>query len=171
MSPAARNALAFVLLAVAGGGFRPGMLAQAPQPPTFRSSTQLIEVDARVFDTKGKFVADLTKVDFEVLEDGVPQAIQASYLIVSPPRSAAGKASTTAVAATPFAGIPAAPQTWIFFFDLNHLAPGTGFERAQRAVQDFIANRLREGDLAGIVAGDKMVNNRLTSVAANCSTQ
>lgn len=141
------------------------MLAQAPQqPPTFRSSTQLIEVDARVFDAKGKFVADLTKDEFEVLENGAPQAIQVSYLIVGPQRSAPGKTGGTAVRATQSGEILAAPQTWLFFFDLNHLAPGTGFERARAAAEDFIAKRFPDGDLAGIIAGDKMVNNRLTSV-------
>jgi VWFA-related protein len=52
---------------------------------------------------------------------------------------------------------------WIFFFDLQHLNPG-GFERARTAVEGFIGQRFREGDLAGIVAADKMINNRLTSV-------
>lgn len=152
------------LLLVAMAASSGAQQAQPSQPPTFKSQVQLIEVDARVFDAKGKFIADLTKDDFEVLENDVPQAIQASYFIVGPQRSGAGKASTTAAAATHSGQAPAAPQTWLFFFDLNHLAPGTGFERARAAVEDFIAKRFPEGDLAGIVAGDKIVNNRLTSV-------
>jgi hypothetical protein len=44
------------------------------EPPTFRSAVRAIDVDVRV--TKdGDAVRDLTKDDFEVLEDGVVQAI------------------------------------------------------------------------------------------------
>ena len=139
-----------------------------PQPPKFRSGVQLIEVDARVFDKDGKFVADLTKDDFEVLEDGVAQRIDAMYLVSGPPRAAASGAAAPAPAApaTATPPSPVAPQTWIFFFDLDHLTPGTGFNRARKAVEDFIGQRFKEGDLAGILAGDKMVGNRLTSVRA-----
>jgi VWFA-related protein len=141
----------------------------AAQRQTFRSSVQLIEVDVRVFGKDGRFVADLAKDDFEVLEHGVPQRIDAMYLVVGPP-AAGGNGSTKPVdpatpapPTTPVPG-PAAAQTWIFMFDLNHLTPGGGFDRARKAVGDFIAHRFKEGDLAGIVAGEKMVNNRLTSV-------
>jgi VWFA-related protein len=57
-----------------------------------------------------------------------------------------------------------APQTWIFFFDSNHLTPGGGFDRARKAVETFVAERFREGDLAGVVADGKMIGGRLTSL-------
>ncbi len=59
---------------------------------------------------------------------------------------------------------PRPRQTWIFFFDLNHLTPGGGYDRARKAVEDFVRDRFQEGDLGGVLAGDKMINNRLTSV-------
>ena len=169
MSPAARSAFAVVLvgaLAVVGRGFSPGMFAQAPQQPTFRSGVQLIEVDVRVFDADGRFVTDLTKDDFEVVEQGTPQRIDAMYLVrgARSDRSTASSTSTTPQLKVGPTGAPAAPQTWVFFFDLNHLTPGGGFDRARKAVEEFIAKRFKEGDVAGVVAGDKMVNNRLTSV-------
>ena len=136
----------------------------AQQQPTFKSRVQVVEVDARVFDKDGRFVRDLTKDDFEVLENGVPQTVDASYLIVAPPAGGGPALLLPGVDADRAPGVPAASQTWIFAFDLNHLAPGTGFERARKAVEDFIAKRFRDGDLAGIVAGERMVNNRLTSV-------
>ena len=165
MSPAARNALAFVLLAVVGRGFSPGTSAQSQQPPTFKSGVQLIEVDVRVFKADGRFVTDLTKEDFEVFEQDVSQRIDAMFLVN-------GNTGTAPVGPTFRSGVPeSAPssgpannQTWVFFFDLNHLTPGGGFDRARKAVEEFIASRFRDGDVAGIVAGDKMVNNRLTSV-------
>ncbi|HXG54587.1 MAG TPA: VWA domain-containing protein, partial [Vicinamibacterales bacterium] len=169
--------LAFALLV---GGSVAGGQAPVPAPPTqkppapaptFRSTVQVIEVDARVFDKDGRFVTGLTRDDFEVVEQGVPQQIDAIYLVgdlqtqtggagASPTSDAPNVGPTSGGPPSP----PVAPQTWIFFFDLNHLTPGGGFDRARKAVEEFIAGRFKDGDLAGVLAGDKMVNNRLTSV-------
>jgi VWFA-related protein len=46
-----------------------------PQPPTFRSTTNLVVVDAIVTDGQGRFVRDLTKDDFQIFEDGKPQPV------------------------------------------------------------------------------------------------
>ncbi|HSC26570.1 MAG TPA: VWA domain-containing protein [Vicinamibacterales bacterium] len=155
------------LLAGAGevpAGQPPGA-AQKEQPP-FRSGVQVIEVDVRVFDKDGRFVLDLKPEDFEILESGSPQRIQSLYLIQ-------GAAAPAAVAPPALPGnstsaTPAAPsrQTWIFVFDVNHLTPGAGFDRARAAVQEYLSDRFNEGDLGGIVEGSRMVNNRLTSVRA-----
>lgn len=144
---------------------------QLPQPPTFKSGVQLVEVDVRVFDRDGRFVTDLTKDDFEILEDGVPQELKTLYLVDAPGGSAPGAAAAAnpapAVTSGPRAPArPSARQTWIFVFDLAHLTPGGGFDRARQAVEAFISSRFTDGDLAGVVAGTRMVNNRLTSVRA-----
>jgi VWFA-related protein len=139
----------------------------AGQQPTFRSGVQIVEVDVRVFGRDGRFVADLTRDDFEVLENGVVQDLRTAFLVGdSSESSVAANASPTPAGA----GLKSPPTadsarlTWIFFFDLNHLSPGGAFDRARQAVEEFVASRLRDGDLAGVVAGSKMVNNRLTSV-------
>ncbi|MEX2660372.1 MAG: hypothetical protein WD227_00530, partial [Vicinamibacterales bacterium] len=119
--------------------------AQQP-PPKFRSGVQLVEVDARVFDKDGNFVADLTKDDFELLEDGAAQRIDAMYLVVGPGAGAPATPVPPAVPGAPEPPAPIAPQTWVFFFDLNHLTPGSGFDRAKKAVEDFIAQRFKDGD-------------------------
>lgn len=154
------------LAALAGG---PAVSAQQPQqPPVFRSAVQVVEVDARVFDSQGRFVADLTKDDFEIIENGAPQVVRTLYL-VGQPGPAPGVAGAVDPGVASGAAAPARPsagQAWIFVFDLAHLTPGGGFERARQAVEAFISGRFREGDLAGVVAGDRMVNNRLTSVRA-----
>jgi VWFA-related protein len=136
-----------------------------PQPPTFRSAVQVIEVDVRVFDKAGRFVTTLNRDDFEIVEEGAPQKVEAMFLVGADQPSAAATSDAPATPSTPTrASGPAAPQTWIFFFDLNHLTAGGGFDRARKAVEDFISTRFKDGDLAGILAGDKMINNRLTSV-------
>ncbi len=146
--------------------------AQQPppqQPPGFRSGVQVVEVDVRVFDKDGRFVTTLTRDDFEILEDGVPQQLVAVSLVDAPAAAAPGVEQ--AAAPPPAVGQTSNRQpatsnrhTWVFFFDLNHLTPGGGFDRARAAAADFIRDRFRDGDLAGVVAGSSLVNNRLTTV-------
>jgi len=169
-----RRVNSFVLLAaaalIAAAGRQPALSAvEGQQAPVYRSGVQVVEVDARVFDRDGHFVRTLGRADFEILEDGVPQQIVAMTLVdllsavrTPPtfPQPPGGGPRT--VGERP--AVAPAGHTWVFFFDLNHLTPGAGFERARKAVEDFIATRFTQGDLAGVIAGDKMVNNRLTTV-------
>jgi VWFA-related protein len=159
--------------------------AQSPQqqppqqPPTFQATTQAVQLDVRVYydggARDGQFVDDLTLDDFEILEGGTPQRLRALFFVSPAERDRAtapplvtlrGSAGTTPASASTPGGAAAvtARQTWIFVFDLNHLTPGGGFDRARTAVQDFIRDQFRDGDMAGVVAGSRMVNNRLTSV-------
>jgi Ca-activated chloride channel homolog len=46
------------------------------QQATFRAGTELVSLTATVSDRKGQFLTDLTRDDFEVLEDGKPQTLQ-----------------------------------------------------------------------------------------------
>lgn len=155
-----------IALAAALAAAQQTQLQPPPQQQTFRSATQIVEVDVRVFDGAGRFVGGLTRDDFEVLEDGVPQQIVTMSHVDTP----AAEPTPARSAAGPPASGPAIPpssaprQTWIFFFDVNHLTPGQGFERARKAAADFIRERFREGDIGGVVDARGMVNNRLTSV-------
>ncbi len=156
-----------------GGSAVPSPQAQQQQTPTFQATTQLVQVDARVFDRDGRFVTDLTLEDFEVVEQGKARPLQALYLVdggmgttatAAPVVSVRGSSDETTSAGAP---PPAATrQTWIFVFDLNHLTAGGGFDRARSAVTTFLKEQFRDGDLGGVLAGSTMVNNRLTSVRA-----
>ncbi|MCC7180437.1 MAG: VWA domain-containing protein [Acidobacteria bacterium] len=64
--------------------------AQAPAPPasnaqgsqpTFRVNIDLVTMDAIVRNGQDQFVADLTKDDFQILEDGVPQEVTSFTLV------------------------------------------------------------------------------------------
>ena len=46
------------------------------QQATFRAGTELVSITATVSDRRGQFLTDLTREDFEVLEDGKPQTLQ-----------------------------------------------------------------------------------------------
>jgi VWFA-related protein len=71
--------------------------SQAPQTPTFSVGVTLVTTDVIVRDSRGLFVADLTKDDFEVLEDGRPQTVTSfvmvnggrTYNLLTPPEPAA----------------------------------------------------------------------------------
>jgi len=68
------------LAAVAAAGGRLAAQRGAPppgqqQPPPFRATTDVVLLDVSVLDKKRQVVRGLTKADFTVLEDGVPQDI------------------------------------------------------------------------------------------------
>jgi Ca-activated chloride channel family protein len=68
----------------------------AQDRPVFRSEVEYIEIDARVTDEDGNQVRGLTRDDFTLLEDGVPQAIATFSVVDLPtevPLSRAGRAA------------------------------------------------------------------------------
>lgn len=158
-----------VLGAVLSAGVLGAGVLGAQQAPTFTASAQIVEVDVRAFDRSGRFVEDLTIDDFEVLEGGKSHTVRALYF-VGPASADSPTAPPLVTSRGPGAGMsvpsPAARQTWIFVFDINHLSPGAGFDRAKQAVATFLKERFRDGDVGGVMAGGRMVNNRLTSVRA-----
>jgi hypothetical protein len=48
----------------------------AQQQPTFKAGVTLVTTDAIPRDQTGRFVSDLTKESFTVVEDGQPQKIE-----------------------------------------------------------------------------------------------
>ena len=65
-----------VALAVAVGFAAAPSAQQPPARPTFKGNTQVVSVDVIVRDGSGAVVKGLTAADFEVTEDGKPQAIR-----------------------------------------------------------------------------------------------
>jgi VWFA-related protein len=51
-----------------------GVIA-APQTPQFRGGTHTVSIYATVIDADGRLVPDLSRDDFEVVEDGAPRAL------------------------------------------------------------------------------------------------
>src|SRR4051812_21715807 len=57
----------------------------AQQPPvTFKVEVNYVEIDANVEDEQGKFVRNLTRDDFQIVEDGKPQALTAFAMVDIP---------------------------------------------------------------------------------------
>ena len=69
------SVLLAALLAMPSPGAAPRGSFQNPQTPRFKSSIDVVSVAAVVRDRKGRFVNDLSKEDFEIVEAGVRRSI------------------------------------------------------------------------------------------------
>ena len=67
---------ALLAAAVAATALHAPLGGQEPQPPLFRSGTELVDVYVTVTDRDGRLVPDLTREDFAVFDDGEPQVIE-----------------------------------------------------------------------------------------------
>lgn len=129
------------------------------KPSAFVSSTSLVEVDVIVKDKDGRFVSGLTAEDFEVLEEGKPQAIQHFYLVTETP-AATGELPSTAV-------LPRSPdqtgrRVFLLLFDSEHLSAPL-VARLKHDVMRFVNEHFRPTDLAGVYANGGLWRNRLTN--------
>ena len=138
----------------------PQPAAQEPTRPSqgnvIRRSFDIISTDVIARDSKGQFIADLKKGDFEIFEDGVKQDV-VSFLLTHGGRV---YNDAPAPAAAPMEGIilpaskptnDAAGRIWLIFVDDLHL----DFKATGRIKDLFkrISNELvHEGDMFGIVS-------------------
>lgn len=67
--------LVLMLTTAALVGTQDSPAPQGAAQPTFRTGVNVVRVDVIVSDDKGNPVTDLTREDFEIIEDGRPQAI------------------------------------------------------------------------------------------------
>ena len=131
--------------------------AQSPQP-TFRASVTHVTTDVIPRDASGRFVPDLTRENFTILEDGVPQKIDSFALIH-------GGRTFNLVEAPPAAApegivLPSAPRrqtadasgrVLLIFVDDMHIEPEMT-PHVRRLVQDIAGTLLHDGDLVSMVS-------------------
>lgn len=67
---------ALLTATVAAAALHAPIDGQEPQPPLFRSGTELVDVYVTVTDRDGRLVPDLTREDFAVFDDGEAQVIE-----------------------------------------------------------------------------------------------
>jgi len=121
------------------------------QQPTFRTGTNLVQVDALVSDASGNPVSDLTADDFEITDDGAPVAVTAFRFVsaeaaahwrddvISPIRTVDDEAREAAVDGV---------RVFAIFFDEYHVARGNAF-RAVPALVQFVRT-LPPADLVAV---------------------
>jgi VWFA-related protein len=132
----------------------------APAPPpaaaqpgvTFRAEVNYVEVDARILDQNGAFVADLTAADFQVLEDGRPQQVSVFSLVNLPveraPRPLFASRPIESDVSTNLDGING--RIYILVLDDLH----TNAQRTPRvklAARQFIERYVGANDLVAVV--------------------
>jgi len=155
-SSISRTLLALSLLAMAVA--RP-TAQQAPAPPegpqpgvTFRLEVNYVEVDAAVYDRQGRFVGDLHRSDFQVLEDGVAQDINTFSLVNIPIERAERPLYAShpiqpdiATNARPFEG-----RVYVLALDDLHTTPFRTVQ-VRAAARQFVETRMAANDIAAVV--------------------
>lgn len=159
--------------------------AQAPAPggaaqPTFRADITLVTTDAIPRDKNGRFVPDLTKDDFTVLEDGVEQQIDSFVLVhggrtfnlLAPPPPPAPEGIVLPPTRRPADTAESGRVLIIFVDDLHFEVDYTPHVR--RLVQQIVDNLLHEGDMVAMVSSgpsaieiDPTLDHKLIVSAAN----
>ena len=128
--------------------------AQTPveQPPlTFRVEVNYVEVDAVVTDAEGRPIANLTKDDFELLEDGKRQDVSTFSLINIPIERAERPLFATApVEADVQTNDHIEGRIYLLVLDDLH-TDVTRSPRVKAAATRFIENNFGTNDLAAVV--------------------
>lgn len=130
----------------------------AQQAPTFRTEITHVTTDVIPRDDAGRFIADLTRDDFTILEDGTPQKIDSFALVHG------GRLYNTIDAPAPAAPegiiLPTAPRRQVgdssgrvilIFVDDLHVEPELT-PHVRRLVTTLVETLLHDGDMAAIVS-------------------
>ena len=126
------------------------LVAQAPEPPTFRVQVDVVEVDASVTDAAGNVVTDLTQDDFEILENGRPQTIT-SFGLVNIPRTREERPLFTANRIEPDVQANNLGEGRLYVFALDQVT-GEQILRTRRFVRRFLEQYFAPIDLGAVVA-------------------
>jgi VWFA-related protein len=149
-----------------------GAPAQAPpvvaqERPTFRVQIDLVSTDVIPRDDKGNFVADLSKDDFDLFEDGVKQELSSMVMshggrvtnVLAPPASAV----VEGIILPPRRAVnDVSGRIFVFFVDDLHLQFGST-SRVRQLFTKMSKSLLHEGDMFGIVStGTSSISVQMT---------
>jgi len=135
------------------------VLLQAKQAPTptFKSNTELVEVDAVVLDKSGNFVPGLKPENITLYENGKPQQIQ-QFFMVTHDLGAEDGAIRSQYADQADAG---AHRLFVLMFDEPHLA-NDSLMRVKEGAAGFVREMFTAGDAGGVFLNGGMYKGRLT---------
>ncbi len=128
----------------------PEKTPQEPQRPTFRTEANFVRVD--VYPTSGgKPVLDLRKEDFELLEDGRPQAIETfEHVRISAGGPRSESADPNTVEAMRQAAANPRSRIFVIFLDASHVT-SDGARNIGQALIRFLDRALGADDLVGVM--------------------
>ena len=169
-----RRSLRTLTAAALVAGAALGLSAQqAPVPPggpTFRSGVTAVSTDVITRDQDGRFVADLTKDDFVVLEDDVPQVVTSFALVhggrtfnmLTPADAPAAAPEGIVLPTTRRATQDVAGRVLFIFVDDVHFEPEYT-PHVRRLIQEIADNLLHDGDLVAMLSsGPSSIQTGLT---------
>jgi len=133
--------------------------AAVAQQPTFRGGITLVSTDVIVRDQNGRFVADLTRDNFTVREDGQPQTISSftmvragrTYNLLLPPPPAASAPEGLVLPQSKPRTDDTAGRVLLIFVDDLHFEPEHS-PQVRKVVQTLIETLVHEGDMVAVVS-------------------
>jgi VWFA-related protein len=137
------------------------------RPPTFRTGTNLVRVDA--YPTRGgKPVTDLTATDFEILEDGVLQKVDGfEHVVVRPAGPQADRIEPSSSREMLQAAENPRNRVFVFFLDQTHVNFSDSHAISEPLIR-LINRILGPDDLVGVMTPDmsasELVLSRRTEV-------
>lgn len=130
-------------------------IAQQTKPATdaqaIKLKSELVELRAVVTDKKGQVVDNLTKEDFEVLENNKPQTV--GFFSIERTRAAAARIASdkkpgVSMPKPAASALPA--RTIVLFVDTLHLIPSS-LVRVKKVLRQFVDEQITDDDLVAIV--------------------
>jgi len=129
---------------------------QPQRPPVFRGGTSQVRVDVTVLDKKGEPITNLTRDDFELLEDGQPQSIETLKLIEANGQAADDRADDMSleIRSPAHAAAEAARddvRVFVIFWDEYHIGQMVSAIRAREALGMFVQTAFGPTDLVAVM--------------------
>lgn len=141
-----------LLLGMAGSGQQPPPPDPA-QTPRFRAGANLVRVDAYV-SADGQLLTDLSRDDFEVLEDNVPQNVETFELVRPRPADATAVPREPNTVAESRAMVRDADgRLFVLFLDVWHVQTA-GSYRAQGPLTALLDRVIGRDDMVGVMTPD-----------------
>jgi VWFA-related protein len=130
-----------------------GQQQPPPQQPTFRAGVNFVRVDVIVTDKDGEALKDLKPADFEVSEDGKPQAIETFRFISVTGNPGPGEAEPKAIRTDYDEESEAGRddvRLFAIFLDDYHVRRGASMF-VRKPLINFVQNQLGSADMVGIM--------------------
>jgi len=135
-------------------------LLQAQPPaaqPTFKSTTELVEVDAVVLDRNGNFLPGLKAADVTLYENGKPQKIQQFFMVTHDLGVSEGSIRSEYADQAEYG----AHRVFVMLFDEAHLS-NDSLMRVKAGADAFVREMFTAGDAGGVFLNGGMYKGRLT---------
>jgi VWFA-related protein len=148
-----RRVSAIVALSVAFAATVYTRQSQAPEPPQFRSGVRLVPLDVRVLDARGRPITDLSREDFTIVEERVPQQIQ--HFSVQSLAAAAPDSFGEPLRRRETQAVALGPQSHRVFLIVLGRGDLTGPSNGIDGVIHLVQNRLLPQDRVAIMAWNR----------------